>query len=379
MGSGVFVACVFCASLLLPSDRPPLTGFTGELTGAYATLQREADAGSFPLGAQTNVTVKFPVVGVGWSREAPAGLGAGTPATEARVTFAWAVSHSEGSEPDPLPSRVVSTGEGRYENLALVGRLAAGERDSAEFFLVQHRQKGPELVNVGGSNYSFSEERELIADRRDAALGWRHRFVGAEVAARVMLTVLQGKVNTAGGALLSRPVVWGGGAEASWRPGRWRLSAGGEYVAGSATIDEEYAPDFASSSRTGTVRMWGVAARAVGTFGRLEAGVSIFYERSSLPWVALAMIGEELRRFDDGFAPSSSLRSAGTALVFRYRLVSGVWLKLFGSAASGQETVAFTDALDARPPPELSVRWPANRQYAFGAGVDFALGGPPSP
>jgi hypothetical protein len=379
MGSGLFVACVYCASLLLPPDRPPLYGFNGELLGAYATLQREADAGTYPLGARTNVTVKFPVVGLGWSRPAPPGLGAGTPATEARVTFAWAVSHSEGSEPDALASRVLSTGEGRYENIAIVGRLATGERDSAEFFLAQHRHKGPELVNVGGSNYSFSEVRELIADRRDTALGWRHRFTGAEVAARLMYTVLQGKVNTENGALLSHPAVWGGGAEAAWHTGRWRLSAGGEYVAGSATIDEEYAPDFASMSRTGTVRMWGVAGRAVGTFGRLEASVSLFYESASLPWVALAMLGEELRRFDDGFAPSSSLRSAGTALLFRYRVGRGVWLKLVGSAARGHETVTFQDALDARPTAELSVRWPADRQYAVGAGVDFTLGGPPSP
>src|ERR1700757_1915172 len=94
MGGDLVSACVFCAGLLLGIDLPPPPGYAVEVGFSYATSARRYITG--PGSDDTSdVTPKFVLVGLGWSRPAAAGLGAGTPEAEWRLRVALAPSHDE--------------------------------------------------------------------------------------------------------------------------------------------------------------------------------------------------------------------------------------------------------------------------------------------
>jgi len=227
--------------------------------------------------------------------------------------------------------------------------------------------------------FDYEGPRYLIAERRDGAVGWRQRFENAEVAARFEYTVLQGKLNTARGALLSRGGIPGGGVEGAVVTGNWRLSAGGEWLSGHVDREDQYYPDFVVQSAKDPASLAGAGVKAATTFGRFEADLGLFWERASLPWVSLAVLGEEQRHFDSGYRLVSEARSFGGSLNIRYRIAAGVFMKLFTRAAWTTETVTFTDALGSRPSGTLDVSSPAKVQVAFGLGLDFSLGGTPVP
>ena len=377
MGNDLAAACIFCASLLLTSDVPTFFGFSGELTGAYGTLQRRITVDDNPEAQKSDVTGKFPLVGFGWSRPAPKGLGAGTPASEVRVRIGWATSHDEATEVEGTPGRLIATGTGRFENLAVAvrGAISGG---SAEGFLVQHRHKVTDLV-MAGTPFDYEGPRYLIAERRDGAVGWRQRFENAEIAGRFQYTVLQGKLNTAGGALLSRGGIPGGGVEAAVITGNWRLSAGGEWLSGHVARQDQYYPDFVVQSGDDPASLAGASLRAASSFGRFRTDVGLVWERANLPWVSYAVLGEEQRRFESGYRLVSEARSWGANLEVRYRLAAGVSMKLLARATSTTEAVTFTDALGSRPSATPDVVSTHDWQYAFGIGLDFSLGGTPVP
>lgn len=372
MGNDLAAACIFCAGLLLGPDAPPLTGFTGEITGIYGTLQRQTES---PYGlAKSDTTGKFPLVGVGWSRPAAAGLGAGTPASEASIRLGWAASHSEAGDPVTTPGQIVATGAGRFENVALGLRLALLASGSAELFFLEHRFKGTDVYNVGGP-FQNTAQRLLISSRRDLAIGWRQRLSGAEIAGRVQYAMLQGKSNTAAGVLLANGGIWGGGIEAVLARGPWRFGAGGEWLSGSIGRDEQFAPLYVLGSGSDPARLRAAGLRIERSFGRASVRLAGFREEARLGWVSYAMLGEEQRRFDDGFRPASDGTSVGADLTARLRVGPGVLVKILGRFVRTTETVTFTDALGSRPAPTLDVRSPMSNQLAFGFGVEFTLGG----
>lgn len=371
MGNELAAVCILCAGLLLGPDAPPLSGFTGEIAGIYGTLERQVDG---PFGkATSNTTGKFPLVSAGWARPAAAGLGAGTPASEVRIRLGWAASHSEARDPDGTPGQIIATGSGRFENVAISFRLPLSASGSAEFFFLQHRFVGTDVYDVGGL-FQDSSRRTLIDMRRDVAFGWRQRFAGAEIAGRLQYAVLQGKINTAHGVLLANGGIWGGGVEAALASGPWRFGAGGEWLSGSVPRDQEFAPDFIFSSGSDPARLLAVGARLERSFGRTSVRVAFFREAVRLGWISYAMLGEEQRRFDDGFLPASDGTSVGADVTARLRAGSGVIVKILGRFVRTTETVTFTDALGSRPPATLDVRSPVQTQLVFGVGLEFTLG-----
>jgi hypothetical protein len=372
MGNELAAACIFCAGLLLGPDAPPLSGFTGEITGIYGTLRRQTDSAWGPAWGDT--TGKFPLVAAGWSRPAPPGLGAGTPASEARIRLAWAASHSEGMDAEGTPGRIMATGAGRFENFEASGRLALTASGSAEVLFLQHRFKGDDVYDVGGM-FQNTNERFLTASRRDFAIGWRQRFSGAEVAGRFQYVLLQGKTNNARGVLLANGSVLGGGVEAAFASGPWRFGAGGEFLSGSIPREEQFAPEYVSVSGSDPAHLYAAGVRVERSFGSASVRLAFFWEEARLGWVSYAMIGEEQRRFDDGFRPASDGTSVGADLTARLRVGSGVYLKLLTRVVRTAETVTFTDAIGTRPSATIDVKWPVAHQFAFGLGLEFTLGG----
>jgi hypothetical protein len=373
MGNELAAACIFCAGLLLGSGVSPLHGFTGEITGVYGTLRRQTDGSSGT--SRSDTTGKFPLVGVGWTRPAADGLGAGTPAWEASARLGWAASHSEGGDPAEAPAQVLLSGAGRFENVALAFRVAPLPSGSVETFFVQHRFTGTDVYDVGGF-FQYAGQRLLIAMRRDLALGWRQRFPNAEIAGRFQYTALQGKTNDAAGNLQGNGSIWGGGADMAFVHGAWRFGAGGEWLSGSVGRFEQFAPDFSPVSGSDPASLRAAGLRIERSFRRVTVHLVGFWEEAALGWVSYAMLAEELRRFDDGFRPASDARSVGADFTVRVRAGAGVVVKALGRFVRSSETVTFTDAFGIRPSATLDVRSPPTHQFAFGLGLEFTLGAP---
>ena len=94
MGPDLVNACIFCAGMLLGMDLQPRNGLGAELGFSYATLARRYEIGDVRVDT-SDVTPKFLLAGIGWAREAPGGLGAGTPEKEFRLRIGFATSHDE--------------------------------------------------------------------------------------------------------------------------------------------------------------------------------------------------------------------------------------------------------------------------------------------
>ncbi len=372
MGNDLVAACIYCASLFLGRDAPPLYGFTGEILGAYGTLRRQTESSSGRSYSDT--TGKFPLVALGWTRPATLGMGAGTPAWEASGRLGWAASHSESAEPESDLAPILATGAGRFENVALAFRGAFARNGSAEVFFVQHRFQGDDVYDVGGL-FQFAGERILIAMRRDLAIGWRQRFAGAEIAVRLQSALLRGMMNTVGVVLMGTGAIWGGGAEALLVRGPWRFFLGGEWLSGSVPRDEQFGPIYQPVSGQDPANLRAVGLSAERSFGRASFRLAGFWQESSMGWVSYSMLGETLRRFDDGFRPASASQSYGFEVTARFLVGTGVYVKAFGHAARTSETVTFTDALGSRPSATLDVLAPMTNQFAFGLGLEFTLGG----
>jgi hypothetical protein len=373
----LIAACVYCGALLFGPNVPPVFGFTGELAGAYGVYQRQIQVDGTEI-SRSDTTGKFPLLGFGWSKGARDGLGAGTPASEASFRFGFGVSHDQATEAEGTPDRLEVSGQGRFENWELVGRGAIGPRGSLEGAMVQHRHVITDVVTLGGP-FGEALTRYLVAGRQDFLLGWRQRFPCAEIGVRGEYAVLQGKLNNAGGALLTRGGIPGAGLDAAILLGNWRLSAGGEYLSGTVERLDQYGPDFAQQSGSDPASIYGAGLRGSGRFGIVVIDLGLFWERAKLPWVSFAVLGLEQRLFEAGFRPSSDSTNKGLDLRVRVKVATGVYVQIFSRRGQASETVTFTDALDSRPPVTLAVRAPSRQQYMYGLGVTFALGSASAP
>ena len=227
MGSDLVSACVFCAGLLLGVDLPPPPGYHAEVGFSYATAARryQIDAAHDDV---SDVTPKFVLVGLGGSRQAANGLGAGTPEAEWGIRVALGPSHDEQEQTPFSVSNTTATGTGRYENFAIVLRYPLGARDSIEAGWNRRTQKATDLLDIGRERFFFTEERVLSAERVDVGLGLRHRWKGIEAAVSGRYVRPSASDTTAGVAQLTEGPIYGGALEARARRGRWTLAASAE-------------------------------------------------------------------------------------------------------------------------------------------------------
>jgi hypothetical protein len=371
MGSDLVSACVFCAGLLLGLELPPPPGYHAEVGFSYATAARryEIAPGREDL---SDVTPKLVLVGLGGSREASGGLGAGTPASEWRIRVALGPSHDEQAQTPFSVANTTATGTGRYENFAIVLRHPLGSRDSLEAAWNRRTHKATDLINIGNERFFFTEERVLSAERVDIALGLRHRWVGFEAALSGRYVAPSASDTTARLSQLTEGAIYGGVLEARLREGRWTLAASAERASGSIAVHEENQPAFLAREFDGPTTLeayrlgLGYAAKSTEVFFQAT------YDRSRLPFVAFAVLGTEISAFESGYHPESRAQVYLWDLTVRQTLAPGFRVKVLLRSSRGDETLTLTDPTGALPARRLDIQ----RSGVFGAGLSHLLGGP---
>ncbi|HET9792869.1 MAG TPA: hypothetical protein VFS34_00280 [Thermoanaerobaculia bacterium] len=377
MTPDLLTACVFCGMSLLRTGLPASPGLSAEFAASYATLERRDDSPTVFHNDASDVTPKFLLVGMGNAGDAAPGLGAGTPAREWFARLSIANSHDEQSQTFRIPDAVVATGTGRYENFEAGARIPLGARDSVEAAVAQRVHKIVDLVNLGGSKFQFSEERDLFAQRVDVSIGWRHRFTNAEIGAAFREVRPEGKYNTAFVYRQGKQWMPGGQIEGRWRHGTFSLGASAEAEATDMDVNEQRVPDFAHVSYTERATLSAASLFVEKTWGGTDLSFSIGADRSRLPFVAMAILGEETRYFDAGYRSVSRTREVVWDLAARHRISPGVHLRGYVRVIQGGETVSMTDPAGALPPVELSVRRGGHfpiTQFTLGGGADFSIG-----
>jgi hypothetical protein len=316
------------------------------------------------------VTAKFAAVGFGHSRELPAELGAGTPESEWRIRLSFPASHDESDQGAAAADSVVATGRGRYENFSGLWRQRLSARDSLEFEWEERRHKVTDLVDVGGSPFQLTEERDLVADRMDFLLGVRHRWPDLEVAAAFDDAIVHGRYNTPLAIVSAEGHLLGALVEGRLRRKAWTFSLAVNAVGGTLPVSVSSAPDFTSRRKDESAWMrslTGTVSRELGTWRFL---ISAFLDRTRLPFVSLAVLGSETHALDAGARPLSRTREWGYEIAIRKQIASGVWPEIFYRSTLGDEKVTFEGGSEAARP--LSVDrgkiFPAY-QFSVGAGV----------
>lgn len=331
-----------------------MPGASGEISGGYATLQRRLATGS---GDQSDVTQKFVAAGVRW---VPSGSSTeGTPETEVRVTVMFPNAHSESVEYEGA-ERVLATGSGRYENFSLLARGAISRSLSVEGGAMHRRYQGTDLVNVGGAPFSFTEERQVVAERTDYTLGGRLRpggeeWKGFELAARWEHSFIQGKYSTAAAVTNALGVLDGAALELRHSRGAWSASLSGQAVAGSLPRSFTSLPSFAVIDGRAPAFLRSARLAASRSFGRYDVFVALIAEQTRLPFVALSPLGLETRAFDSGFLADSRTRELEVELTVRVRSQRGFSALFFFRSSSGSETVDLGRASGEGPGQRIDV------------------------
>jgi hypothetical protein len=369
MGADLLSACIFCAGVLLGSGLAPAPGIGADIGTAYATLARSYDPGQGRTD-RSNSTVKFILIGLGGNRSPQRGLGAGTPEAEWRLRVALGPSHGEQEElPTAAAGQTTANGTGRYENFAVIGRYPVSPTDSLEAAFERRFAASTDVINAGGPKYTATGQRDLSAERIDASVGLRHRWRGLEAAVSARLVRPSGSNGAAGSFAITRATLYGFGAEIRARRGVWTFLASAERSVGSAHVVEESLPDFAKrnlspESSLEAYRLGVVCGR------RFEVSLATTWDRSHLPFIALAPLGVETAAFAQGFHPDSHTRQVATDLTFRYAVAARVRVRGFLRLAYGDETVVLTDSSGNRQ------KLPVSREGVFGAGLSRRLGSP---
>jgi len=373
MGTDLLSACIFCAGFLFGAERAPFAGVGGEFAVSYATLARRYDIGGGKDDI-SDVTPKFVLIGIGGARAAGDGFGAGTPAGEWRLRVALAPSHDEQNQrPIEGIGRTIATGTGRYENFAVLLRYPLTARDSIEAAWNRRSESATDLLNLGGQNFVFSEQRVLSAERVDVALGWRHRWRGFEAALSANLVRPNASDTTAGSfSITSGKTLAGGGAEARALAGQWTILASAQRASGSVPVHEESAPRFAARDFDAPASLEAYRIGAGYSWARTDVFLVATYDRSRLPFVALAVLGTEAVAIDGGFHPDSRSRQLLLDLSVARSLSRGSRVRAFLRWALGDETVTLTDSAGVAPERRLDVR----RSGLFGRGLSGTLGSP---
>lgn len=372
MGSDLVSACIFCAGLLLGNDLAPRPGLSADMGFSYATLARRYDVTANRADG-SDVTPKFLLIGLGQSWPASDALGAGTPASEWRVRIAFAPSHDEQERKEDVDvERVTSKGTGRYENFSGVARFALDAANSLEIGGERRSHKATDLINIGGENQQFSEERSLTAERVDLGVGLRHRWKNLEAAAGVLWSKNAGFNATADSFHHASGRLWGWQAEARWVHGSWTALARGQRVSGHLDVHRESFPAFENRDTVepGSLQQFQLGVGYAWT--RLEVMASAAYDRQHLPFVSLAVLGTETLAFDGGFNPDSVNKQYYYEATARYALTPAIRLRATVRLGWGSETVTLTDSAGLLPTQTLDVR----RRGIFGGSLSDPLGSP---
>lgn len=372
MGSDLVSACIFCAGLLLGNDLAPRPGLSSDVGFSYATLARRYDVTDNRIDG-SDVTPKFLLIGLGQAWPAPAELGAGTPASEWRVRIAFAPSHDEQElKADEDVERIASKGTGRYENFAGVARFALGASNSLEVGGERRSHKATDLINIGGENQEFSEERSVTAERVDLGLGLRHRWKSWEAAAGLLWSKNSGFNATANSFHHASGTLWGWQAEARWLHGAWTALARGQRVSGHFDVHRESFPAFADRDTVEPGSLEGYTLGVGYAWSKLDLLVSATYDRQHLPFVALAVLGTETVAFDGGFDPDSLVKEYFYEASLRYALSPAIRLRATLRFGWGSETDSLVDSAGVLPSRILDVK----RRGIFGGSLSDPLGSP---
>jgi hypothetical protein len=373
VGIDLVSACVFCAGMLLGTDLPPRPGLGGEVGFSYSTLARRFDIGD--TVDTSDVTPKFVLVGMGYARFAPSGLGAGTPELEWRARAAFGTSHDEQQrleQPELGLPQVLSNGTGRAENFALLVRYPLSATGSIEAAGEGRNNRSTDVINIGGENQELTSARDLSSQRIDISAGWRQRWHGLEAAAAVRWTKPSGYNATAGSFQDASGNLFGGEAEVRWKPAPWTFVLHGELSTGNLDVHRESFPDFhdRDSSEKATLQ----AYRLTGgySWARSDLFLSATYDRQKLPFVSLAVLGTELVAFDEGFDPLSDVEELFFDLTFRYAFSPAIRARVGARLGWGDETVTLTDSAGVLPTQILDV----SRRGIFGGSLSDPLGSP---
>ncbi len=375
MGNDLVNACVFCAGLFLGSELKPREGFGVDVGFAYATLARRWNVvGAVPERVDgSDVTPKFVLVALGQAKQPKDGLGAGTPAFQWRLAVAFAPSHDEQElKPATNVEPINTTGNGRYENYELLGRLPVSATDSVELIAGRRIDNSTDVVNYGGGEHAFSESRGLTAGRIDIATGWRHRWMGLEAAAAFRITKPESYLATASTFRNSDGWLLGGSGEIRACRGPWTASLVGEYLTGDLTIHEESAPAFEEFNFKAGASFSAAKLTLGYSWPRTDLFFSTTYDRQHLPFVSLAVLGTEGQLFDNGYHPDSTATEWFWDLIFRYALTPGIRVRVGLRLGTGSETVTLTDLIGNGPPMTLDVQ----RRGVWGAGISSSIGAP---
>jgi hypothetical protein len=383
MGSDLFNACVFCAATLLNVDFAAPKGYLAEVVGGYSTLQRQLESGSTAIDDRSDVTAKFAAVGMRWVRPAEGDLGAGTPASEWRMRYAFPTSHDEASQSRRSPLTLTATGSGRYENFLGSFRKSVGEADSIELAYEHRRHKITDLLNIGSVPFQFTHERDLIAEHIDFGLGWRHRWRNLELAGAFTGSRFEGKTETPPSFVLGDGTILGGRLELRARRGAWTASLLAQAVSGNLRGTERYGP----TSQAAYQRPAHAEALTLSLqrrVGKVDIFLSGQLDRSRLPLVSLAVLGSEQLAFDQGYHPDSRTKQLLLDLAFRHEAAPGVYTRFFFRFVRGSETVTLTDTAGVLPPLTLQLirggkfppvgANPTAPEFSIGFGIEAVLG-----
>lgn len=372
MGPDLVSACIYCAGMLLGMDLSPRMGLSTDIGFSYATLARRYDVSADRVDA-SDVTPKFILIGIGNARGAREGLGAGTPEFEWRARVAFAPSHDEQEiKASPELERINTDGTGRYENFALVLRFPLGARDSVEIAANRRNHSATDLINIGGENLEFSEERTLSAERIDIAAGWRHRWKGLEAEVALRWVKPNGSNNTARVFHRASGALLGGELEVRWHLGGWTALAHGERMSGSLDVHRESFPAFDDRDASLDASLEAYRLGVGYSWPRTDLMLTATYDRQHLPFVALSVLGTETVAFDSGFDPDSIVKQVFWDLAFRYAVTPAIRARVSIRMAWGDETVRLTDSAGVLPGRTLDVA----RRGIFGGGLSGPLGAP---
>ena len=359
MGTDLVSACIFCAGLLLGMDLTPRNGPVRSdgllLRDDGPPLRRDAGASRL-LGRDAEVRARRP------------GQCAGPPRTDSArerrppsggPAIAFATSHDE-QERKALAEldldRILTTGTGRYENFALLGRveggrarLGGGRRSTAA------RESATDLINIGGENSDVLRARSLSA----AASGLARSAgdtAGRDSRPPSAFTATQARRATTRPPAPSRtPRARSAAArrEARWKRGGWTCAAAWrEDVAATSTCTARACRTSPTATRRSRPRSRPSASGGGYSWPRIGSLRSRRPTSArSCPSSRSPCSATETVAFDSGLRPGLDQRGALLDLAFRYAFTPGDSRAAWASRlAWGTETVTLTDSA-GRPPP----------------------------
>jgi hypothetical protein len=363
-------ACVFCAASLFGSGLQPLPGFSGELAASYSTFQRVSSDRS----DRSDVTAKSVMAGLGFARFAKGDRGAGTPETELRLRFVFPNAHTESAEDDELPNRIVATGNGRYDDVSLVGRVAVAPHLSIEGGWAQRRLVTTELVDVGQPYFYFTEERQLTSENVVYRLGARYRGCEFELGAHGERVSVLGRVSTANTFMVARGNIPGLNLEGRWKQGRFGAGLTLQAAQGSMPIEASFAPAFEAVGTSARASMQAFRVDMSYAFSQVDVAMVLGYGRTRLPFVAVASLGNETRAYDGGYLLQSTSRDVDLEFAARVHLGAGLLISGFLRLSGGSEDVARTDSRLVGPGSTVAVDHRLYFPFLIGIAAQFNVG-----